>query len=170
MAVLVSYTVINFQEDTGIIEVYIPEIEETFAIEVPIENGKYIEGDYLLDFIRGFIPVDRLIRKQQLAEGVINAGMFEQFITDNSDDAIAAQAMRKRRDMTLAKTDYLMLADVASTTTSVNHAAFVVYRQQLRDVPQQKGFPLDIKWPTVTGQWDNHPEIKEVASYAELRD
>jgi hypothetical protein len=56
-------------------------------------------------------------------------------------DAEAAKAVRSSRDAKLAETDWTALSDV---TMSPEMAA---YRQALRDVPSQAGFPYDITWP-----------------------
>ena len=50
--------------------------------------------------------------------------------------------VRQRRTMLLAKTDWTQLSDA-----SVDKSAWAVYRQDLRDVPNQEGFPEDISWP-----------------------
>jgi len=59
-------------------------------------------------------------------------------------DAIAAQAAsaRQQRDALLAETDWAALTD---NTLSPELAA---YRQALRDVPEQAGFPETINWPS----------------------
>lgn len=53
-----------------------------------------------------------------------------------------ATKARTLRDGWLAKTDWMALSDV---TMSSEMAA---YRQALRDVTDQEGFPFDITWPT----------------------
>jgi hypothetical protein len=58
-----------------------------------------------------------------------------------SKDAEAAKAVRSTRDAKLAETDWTALSDV---TMSPEMAA---YRQALRDVPSQVGFPHEITWP-----------------------
>jgi hypothetical protein len=50
--------------------------------------------------------------------------------------------VRQRRTMLLAKTDWTQLSDA-----SADKSAWAVYRQDLRDVPNQEGFPEDISWP-----------------------
>ena len=68
--------------------------------------------------------------------------------TDLSAEKIAektaarAAAVRTQRDARLAETDYLALSD--STLTD----AMKTYRQALRDVPAQSGFPDNVTWPT----------------------
>ena len=53
----------------------------------------------------------------------------------------AAESVRSDRDELLTKTDWLALSD---TTMS---AAWATYRQELRDIPEQAGFPNSITWP-----------------------
>jgi hypothetical protein len=54
------------------------------------------------------------------------------------------QVARARRNFMLADTDYWMLSDTPEPTQ-----AQLDYRQALRDVPQQSGFPQNIEWPTL---------------------
>lgn len=56
-----------------------------------------------------------------------------------------AQSVRSQRDALIAETDYLILPDYP---LSEEDRAFVIrYRQALRDVPEQAGFPTEINWP-----------------------
>ncbi len=54
-----------------------------------------------------------------------------------------AEDMRAERNGLLAASDWTQLADVPLA----NRAAWVTYRQALRDVPAQEGFPEIINWP-----------------------
>lgn len=69
-------------------------------------------------------------------------------VADMSDEAKAAldaqqaKAVRDERAKKLAETDWTQLTDAP-----VNSAAWGTYRQLLRDVPVQNGFPWDIAWP-----------------------
>lgn len=56
----------------------------------------------------------------------------------------AAIAAREDRDALLLKSDWTQLPDVPLATKE----AWATYRQQLRDIPDQSGFPLNITWPT----------------------
>lgn len=61
------------------------------------------------------------------------------------DDSLSdrlSESVRSERNILLAETDYLALSD---TTLSSDMAA---YRQALRDVTSQSGFPTNITWPT----------------------
>ena len=52
---------------------------------------------------------------------------------------------RTERNMLLAETDWTASSDVTMSD------AMTAYRQALRDVPAQSGFPTDINWPEFTG-------------------
>ena len=52
--------------------------------------------------------------------------------------------IRKERDAKLAKCDWTQVDDAP-----VEKAVWATYRQALRDVPLQTGFPWTIDWPTI---------------------
>lgn len=53
------------------------------------------------------------------------------------------QQVRNQRDNLLSRSDWTQVADAP-----VDKAAWATYRQALRDVPSQAGFPWTINWPT----------------------
>tara|TARA_R100001126_G_scaffold97044_1_gene70033 strand:- start:37 stop:534 length:498 start_codon:yes stop_codon:yes gene_type:complete len=60
---------------------------------------------------------------------------------DTANTAALAATERAKRTALLMETDHYALADVTMTD------AMKTYRQALRDVPQQAGFPSSITWP-----------------------
>ena len=58
-------------------------------------------------------------------------------------DGVIAANVREERDKRLADTDWTQVAD-----SPVDSAVWSVYRQSLRDIPSQAGFPWDVVWPT----------------------
>ena len=56
-----------------------------------------------------------------------------------------ADAARQDRDMRLTATDWTQVLD--APIDAATRAAYRAYRQALRDVPEQDGFPGDIDWP-----------------------
>ena len=56
-------------------------------------------------------------------------------------DAIA-QGVREQRDVLLAACDWTQTLDAP-----VDREAWATYRQILREVPEQAGFPLRVDWP-----------------------
>ena len=62
------------------------------------------------------------------------------WVTDNT---LAETSVRAKRGKLLNASDWTQLPDVPLETK----AAWAVYRQALRDVTEQPGFPADISWP-----------------------
>lgn len=56
-------------------------------------------------------------------------------------EALATEA-RATRNALLTASDWTQVADAP-----VDQAAWATYRQALRDVPDQAGFPTDVSWP-----------------------
>jgi len=54
-----------------------------------------------------------------------------------------ADEERERRNALLAESDWSVLPDAPVA----DQQAWIDYRQALRDVPEQEGFPTDINWP-----------------------
>lgn len=54
-----------------------------------------------------------------------------------------AEEVRAERNALLAASDWTQVADAP-----VDQAAWAAYRQELRDVTKQAGFPHDVVWPT----------------------
>ena len=57
-------------------------------------------------------------------------------------DAQRAASVRADRAQRLADSDWTQVADAP-----VDKQAWATYRQALRDVPAQAGFPWDVQWP-----------------------
>jgi hypothetical protein len=56
-------------------------------------------------------------------------------------DADEARKVRADRNQKLQDTDWMGMSDVAMST------GWATYRQALRDVPNQEGFPHEVEWP-----------------------
>jgi len=57
-------------------------------------------------------------------------------------EGLTVDQIRLRRNQLLAASDWTQIDDAP-----VDQAAWATYRQALRDVPQQAGFPDDVAWP-----------------------
>lgn len=73
-------------------------------------------------------------------------------VTSATSDEIAqrlvlkALEVRDERNQLLAECDWTQLPDVP--LSDANKAIFETYRQELRAVPQQAGYPWQVEWPT----------------------
>jgi hypothetical protein len=79
----------------------------------------------------------------------ISGNWFTKFSLAEMDDAAKAAfdnaqavAVRDDRNKKLEACDWTQLQD-----SSVDKAAWALYRQALRDVPEQAGFPWEVQWP-----------------------
>ena len=66
-------------------------------------------------------------------------------LTDAEYDTVLAASARQKRDRLIATTDYLVTPDYPIESDRL--AKVKIYRQALRDIPEQSGFPRTITWP-----------------------
>lgn len=129
------------------------EVNEVFEISKKTVLGpfysdaNYIECRYVHPEL-GEIPFTAMSNDpEELGRKIYN------FILENYADKIkktnritnnelAGQA-RTHRNMLLTQTDWTQLPDVPEKTKQ----KWSRYRQELRDIPQQNGFPTQIIWP-----------------------
>lgn len=57
----------------------------------------------------------------------------------------AAKIVRNKRDNLIAETDYLLMPDYPISDET--RETVKIYRQALRDIPEQVGFPFKVEWP-----------------------
>ena len=67
------------------------------------------------------------------------------YLTDAEYDTVLAASARQKRDRLIAATDYLVTPDYPISDDRL--AKVKIYRQALRDIPEQSGFPRTITWP-----------------------
>ena len=67
------------------------------------------------------------------------------YLTDAEYDTVLSASMRQKRDRLIATTDYLVTPDYPISDDRL--AKVKTYRQALRDIPEQSGFPRTITWP-----------------------
>lgn len=86
---------------------------------------------------------DQLVELVTMANPTLVDGVWTQAWTKvNRTEEEASSNIRAERDSRLLATDYLALSDQTLST------AMTTYRQALRDVPSQSGFPFSVTWPT----------------------
>lgn len=66
-------------------------------------------------------------------------------LTDAEYDTVLAASARQKRDRLIAATDYFVTPDYPIEPDRL--AKIKTYRQALRDIPEQSGFPSSITWP-----------------------
>ena len=88
--------------------------------------------------------IDR--NRQRMAEGKpkqVNGVWQMQWVVTPIPDSEQAVKVRADRNTKLAECDWTQGKDIPDAVSQ----PWAVYRQALRDVPEQAGFPWDVKWP-----------------------
>lgn len=119
-------------DENHIKENHVPDLECDFIISAQV-SGTYQEAGDVFPLV-GFD-----------GKSLIGLDFIEQTHLSGvklSNEELAAQARAKRNEL-LAATDWTQAADVPQATKN----KWAPYRQALRDVPQQSGFPQSIDWP-----------------------
>ena len=72
----------------------------------------------------------------------LTAAEIEEVLRRRADTSYDAELARRRRNQLLDVSDWTQLPD-----STADKAVWATYRQALRDLPSQAGFPLEIVWP-----------------------
>ena len=129
----------NVHESIGIDPVLItPQPKSASAYKHYIRNGAVQTGG---NWVQAWVEQD-MFSEYTDGEGVVHTKAAQETAHQANLDAAAAERVRTERDSKLAKTDWLALSD---TTMS---SEWTTYREALRDVPEQGGFPDTVTWPT----------------------
>lgn len=85
-------------------------------------------------------------------------GRYQIIQNPEPDDSMVAEAIRDKRDNLIGETDYYLMPDYPSNPQNLEELK--VYRQALRDIPKQEGFPRDVRWPDVPKFLCNGSELE----------
>lgn len=81
-------------------------------------------------------------------------------VDQEAKDAAKESDVRRERDALLAGCDWTHLGDTPLTTEQ--RTQWTAYRQDLRDITGQSGFPYDVTWPTPPADIDSYFQVKEM--------
>lgn len=127
------------------------------------ENGKYIvrnlqhvgEGAVDCEIQHsewGWIPFTANVNDPESYGRAVYAQLVNEHTADIAaldTERVAAEErmiIRAKRYVLLSESDWTVMPD--SPLTTDKKAEWATYRQALRDIPAQSGFPNDITWPT----------------------
>lgn len=132
------------------------EVEDIKEVK-DIKNARYVTKDGTLVDVEvltdehGWIPftcnmvVDQLSEIEREVKDLLESGEYDiaPYEADLEKETVLVRAERNKR---LSEADKLIFIaeDNGEDTTSLR-----AYRQALRDIPQQDGFPLDVEWPEI---------------------
>lgn len=94
--------------------------------------------------LRNELLTDQKYIKQELVDGWWELTKIPEPTAEEIQAQIARDA-RSKRDYLISQTDYLLQPDYPISAEQLEEVK--AYRQALRDVPEQDGFPETIVWP-----------------------
>jgi len=100
------------------------------------DGVEQIDGKWYTKYVLGPVFSDTTV------EGVTTTAAEHETAYKAAKDAEQASAVRQNRSDRLADCDWTQVAD-----SPVDKAAWATYRQALRDITKQDGFPWEITWP-----------------------
>ena len=99
-----------------------------------------VDGKWFTKFVAGPVFTDTKDDDGKTVTAATNEAAYKAKV-----DASAAANVRSQRDTKLAECDWTQANDSPLKAAS----AWTTYRQSLRNVPAQSGFPHTVTWPTV---------------------
>ena len=101
------------------------------------QGVEQVDGKWYTKYILGPVFID------QVVDGVTTTAAEQEAAYKTAKDTEQAKSVRSTRDEKLKDSDWSQVADAP-----VDKTVWDTYRQALRDVPTQSGFPWTITWPT----------------------
>ena len=129
-------SVVNTFDDIGYDLVLRSDAPAPSSIFKQVRGGGAVQNDNN-EWVQEWVEVDMFSGATKAADEAAH--------TEQLDIAAAANA-RAERDSKLGLTDWIVVKSVEGGTAVPSD--WVTYRQALRDIPEQDGFPNEIDWPT----------------------
>lgn len=115
-----------------------PQATPTSPYQYSMQKGvEQINGKWYTKYVLG--PVFTDYRDD---DGVLHSIEEQETAYKATKDAEQAKSVREQRNKLLSDCDWTQVADAP-----VDKAAWATYRQALRDVSAQDGFPWNVTWP-----------------------
>lgn len=112
-----------------------PEVMEALGVDPVLEGPQATTTRYQTAFRDGVEQIDgQWFTKYSVADMDADA--------QAAKDAEQSKSIRDQRNTKLSESDWTQVADAP-----VDKAVWATYRQELRDISKQAGFPWDITWP-----------------------
>ena len=116
-------------------------------------SGKLISTTNLANIEEGYIEVPASITNSaiKLDQGIVKAISEEELAAEFARLLLIKQAgaVRLKRNTLLAEADKLTQLDLWDNYDSETKKKITLYKQALRDLTKQEGFPSDVVYPTL---------------------
>jgi hypothetical protein len=139
-------------------------IKDNTVIEYPVFEGeiklRFPNTSFSIPFVPPDeyqlvkdIPIPSVTYEQNVTEGTpqLVDGVWTKIwiITDANEEEILFRTENKAQSVRIQRNSLLFQSDWTQTKDApVNSDLWQVYRQNLRDIPNQIGFPWEVEWPS----------------------
>lgn len=117
---------------------------KSFRVIVTLSNGDVYPFTYIVDGSDDNDGIVSVSVRNAYHNGELNIAEFPENEEDHEYNCKKSEIIH-RRNLLLSESDYLMMVDYPISDEKKQEIK--VYRQALRDIPQQDGFPDNIVWP-----------------------
>lgn len=125
---------------------YAIEVKSSYAL-----NGEVIENTSISQVADVWSP-----EREEYIKGIAYNGEYTiEDVPETADEA------RTQRDKLLSETDWTQVLD--APIDAATREAYRAYRQALRDLPEQDGFPGTITWPELPSVTKADPDPVDTA-------
>lgn len=129
----------NVYDTLGIDPVFTtPKPDASGAYKIVVRDG--VEQDSDSNWVEKWVEQDMFA--DTTVDGVTTTKAEHEAAYQAQVDADESASVRRKRDNLLSETDWMGMSDVTMS------AGWTTYRQALRDIPAQSGFPHTVTWPT----------------------
>lgn len=120
--------------------IYVNREHTCFDVDVTLDDGTKLPYTFnigVTDDAPIFLAIQEAFERGEI--------QVADYVPPVIPDEVLAFDIREKRNTLLAETDYLIQPDYPISDTA--REAFKVYRQALRDITKQDGFPREVVWP-----------------------
>jgi hypothetical protein len=135
----------NSHQNTSFSQVLTPDILDAYGVDPVLEGPQATTTPpYEVSVRQGIEEVNGQWFTKYVAGPIFETEDQEAEYKKGIDDR-AAESARSRRDLLLQETDWIVIK--AKETGTNLSTEFKAYRQALRDITEQEGFPHIVTWP-----------------------
>lgn len=120
-----------------------------FHVDVNLSSGESYPFTYIVDGSDDNDGIISKLTKEAYINNKIEIQSGKEITTNDESEFVVnkSEEIRSIRKQLLFETDFYMIQDYPISEEDRN--LIKIYRQALRDVPQQSGFPENVVWPIV---------------------
>lgn len=116
-----------------------------YSIDIPLNNGEYPTQQEIDSLVEHYKPTGQLQRIADVKAAQVPDFLSALVVPAEPSQAGTAAQVRGFRNGLLSSSDWTQLPDAQLNTQQKQ--LWAEYRQLLREVPQQSGFPANVVWP-----------------------